>query len=159
MILSTMRVSVRPDRFGDSVLGVASRRVATKPFEGQPRKFKRTIRLPNAEIKESTIKNAGMGLFVAEDVNEGEPVTLFARNVIPEWLAEIRKKKVRAYRTSQSLSLLILLSCLNLSFCRAIYIFVTITKPAAAWTQNQPLCTGMRITVTYIRLLDSPTQL
>ena len=107
MILSTMRASVRPDRFGDSVLGVPSRRVATKPFEGQPRRFKRTIRLPHAEIKESTIKNAGMGLFVAEDVNEGEPVTLFARNVIPEWLAEIRKKKVRVYRTSQSVSLFI----------------------------------------------------
>ena len=53
--------------------------------------------MPSGEIKDSTAKNAGMGFFVTEDVNEGDAITLFARNVIPEWLADIRKKKVLAY--------------------------------------------------------------
>jgi hypothetical protein len=58
--------------------------------------FKHTVRMPSGEIKISTAKNAGMGFFVTEDVKEGESITLFARNLIPEWLAEIRKKKVLA---------------------------------------------------------------
>ena len=89
-----MRVSIRPVRYEHPVFEVPSRRVVLKPFEGQPRLFKRTVRMPHVEIMESALKNAGMGLFVVEDVNEGEPITLFARNVIPEWLAENRKKKV-----------------------------------------------------------------
>ena len=91
-----MRVSIRPVRYDEPVFEVPSRRVVLKPFEGQPRMFKHTVRMPSGEVKESTAKNAGMGFFVTEDVNEGEAITLFARNVIPEWLAEIRKKKVLA---------------------------------------------------------------
>ena len=97
MILSTMRVSVRPVRFGDEVYEVPSRRVVLRPFEGQPRVFKKTIRMPSGEIKDSTFKNAGKGFFVTEDVIEDQPITLYARRVIPEWLAEIRKRKVLAY--------------------------------------------------------------
>jgi len=92
-----MRVSVRPVRYDEPVYEVPSRRVILKPFEGQPTKFKHTVRMPSGEIKDSTAKNAGMGFFVTEDVNEGDAITLFARNVIPEWLADIRKKKVLAY--------------------------------------------------------------
>jgi len=39
-------------------------------------------------------KNAGKGFFVTEDVNEDHPLTMYARNMILEWLAEIRKRKV-----------------------------------------------------------------
>ena len=59
--------------------------------------FKNTIRMPSGEIKDSTAKNAGKGFFVTENVNEGQPLTLFARNVIPEWPVEIRKRKVLVY--------------------------------------------------------------
>jgi len=59
--------------------------------------FKNTIRMPSGEIKDTTAKNAGKSFFVTEDVNEGQPLTLFERNVIPEWLAEIRKRKVLVY--------------------------------------------------------------
>jgi hypothetical protein len=80
--------------------------------------FKHTVRMPSGEVKESTAKNAGMGFFVTKDVSEGEAITLFARNVIPEWLAEIRKKKVLAYLNIYSVSMsfyqLVLLSFLNL---------------------------------------------
>ena len=123
--------------------------------------FKNTIRMPSGEIKDSTAKNAGKGFFVTEDVNEGQPLTLFARNVIPEWLAEIRKRKVlvnfNIYRKSVSRFQIFLLFFLNL--CRAIDTFVTITTPAASWTPSQLLCEDMHITVAYIKLLDSPTQL
>ena len=91
-----MRVSVRPVRFDDPVIEVPSQWVVFKPFEGQPRMFKNRIRLPSGEVKDSTQKNAGKGFFVTEDVNEGQVLTMYAQNVIPEWEAEILKRKVLA---------------------------------------------------------------
>jgi hypothetical protein len=37
-----------------------------------------------------------MGLFVREDIRPGQPITLYAKNEIPEWLAEILAKEVPA---------------------------------------------------------------
>ena len=131
MILSTMRVSKRPVCFDNPVIKVPSQWVLFKPFEGQPRMFKDNIRLPSGEVKDSTQKNAGMGFFVTEDVNEGQVLTMYAQNVIPEWEAEILKRKVLAkiYCIFESFSN-VLHCCLNL--CRAIDTFVTITRPVAS---------------------------
>jgi hypothetical protein len=155
-----MRVSVRPLRFDNPVYEVPSRRVILKPFEGQPKVFKNVTRMPSGEIKESTQMGAGYGYFVTEDVREGQAITLYAKNEIPEWLAAILSKKVRAHYNIQYLSVcqsFIFLNCLNL--CRAIDTFVTIMTHAAVWTPSQPQCEGMIITVACIKLLDSSTQL
>ena len=42
----------------------------------------------------STQIRAGMDYFVLEDVQEGQPITMYAQNEIPEWVAEILKKQV-----------------------------------------------------------------
>ena len=42
----------------------------------------------------STQPGAGMRYFVTEDVREGQPITMYAQNEIPEWVAEILKNKV-----------------------------------------------------------------
>jgi len=68
MILSTKRVSVRPVRFDDPVYVVPSRRVVLRPFEGQPKMFKKDIRLQSGAIQVSTQMGAAMGYFVTEDV-------------------------------------------------------------------------------------------
>jgi len=113
MILSTMRVSKRPVSFDNPVIEVPSQWVLFKPFEGQPRMFKDNIRLPSGEVKISTQKNAGMGLFVTEDVKKGQPITIYAQNVISEWEAEILKNKVLAK-----------FYCISLSLFRMFYIVV-----------------------------------
>ena len=157
MILSTMRVSVKPVRFHDPVYEVPSRRVLLKPFQGQPRMFRNVIRMPSGAIQISSQMGAGMGYFVREDIRPGQPITLYAQNEIPEWLAEILAKEVPAQKIFRTCQSFILLICLNL--CRATGTSVTITKPAAAWTPSQPQCEGTIFTVADIRLLDSPTQL
>ena len=133
--------------------------------------FRKVIRLPAGAIKASTQPGAGMGYFVTEDVREGQPITMYAQNEIPEWVAEILKNKVQSrednlfildkQKLSQFVSLSFLhftqLNCLNI--CRGIPTFVTITRPAAAWIPSQPQCGGMIITEAGIRRLDSPTQL
>ena len=97
MILSTMRVPVRPVFWScdGPVYEVPSQRFLFKPSEGQPRMFRKVIRLPAGEIKASTQPGAGLGYFVNEDVREGQPITMYAQNEIPEWVAEILKNKVR----------------------------------------------------------------
>ena len=98
MILSTMLVPVRPVRLGfdGPVYDVPSQRVLFQPSEGQPRMFRKVIRLPAGEIKASTQPGSGMGYFVTENVQEGQPITFYAQNEIPEWVAEILKNKVRS---------------------------------------------------------------
>jgi len=61
--------------------------------------------LPSGEVKDSTQKNAGKGFFVTEDVKKGQPITMYAQNVILEWEAEILKRKVLAKIYCISLSL------------------------------------------------------
>ena len=89
---------MRPVRLGfdGPVYDVPSQRVLFKPSEGQPRMFRKVIRLPAGEIKASTQPGAGMGYFVTENVQEGQPITFYAQNEIPEWVAEILKNKVRS---------------------------------------------------------------
>ena len=89
MILSTMRVGVCPVRFDGEVFDVPSKRVLFQPSEGQPRMFRKVIRLPAGAIMDSTQIRAGKGYFVTEDVQEGQPITMYAQNEIPEWLADI----------------------------------------------------------------------
>ena len=95
------------------------------------------------------------GYIVTEDVRPGQPITMYARNVISELEAEIRKNKVRAHQniSVQDCDSVILLCCLDL--CRAIGTLFTITPPAAAWTPCRLQCEAMSITVADIRLLDS----
>jgi hypothetical protein len=100
-----MRVSVRPVRFHDPAYEVPSRRVVLRPFEGQPKVFKNITRLPSGEIKVSTQMGAGMGYFVTEDVQKGQAITLYAKNEIPDWLAAILSKKVRARENLQHFSI------------------------------------------------------
>ena len=96
-----MRVPVRPVRLGfdGPVFDVASQRVLFKPSEGQPRMFKKVIRLPRGAIMASTQIRAGMGYFVLEDVQEGQPITMYAQNEIPEWVEEILKKQVLSHES------------------------------------------------------------
>ena len=51
--------------------------------------FRKVIRLPAGSIMDSTQIRAGKGYFVTEDVQEGQPITMYAQNEIPEWLADI----------------------------------------------------------------------
>ena len=76
------------------VFDVPSQRVLFKLSEGQPRMFRKVIRLLAGAIMASTQPRAGMGYFVLEDVREGQPITMYAQNEIPEWVADILKKKV-----------------------------------------------------------------
>ena len=96
MILSTMQVPVRPVfwSFDGQVYDVPSQQVLFKPSEGQPRMFRKVIRLPAGAIMASTQPGAGMGYFITEDVQEGQPITMYAQNEIPEWVVEILKNKV-----------------------------------------------------------------
>ena len=89
-----MRVSVRPVCLDGPVFDVPSLRVLFKASEGQPRMFRKVIYLPAGAIMASTQPGAGMGYFVTEDVQEGQPITMYAQNEIPEWVAEILKNKV-----------------------------------------------------------------
>jgi hypothetical protein len=91
---------VRPVRFDDPVYEVPSRRVVLKPFEGQPRVFKKVTRLPSGAIMDSTQFRAGKGYFVTEDVQEGQAITLYAKNEIPDWMVAILSKKVERIYTA-----------------------------------------------------------
>ena len=91
-----MRVGVRPVRLDSEVFDVPIQRVLFKLSEGQPRMFRKVIRLLAGAIMASTQPRAGMGYFVLEDVREGQPIAMYAQNEIPdpEWVADILKKKV-----------------------------------------------------------------
>jgi len=93
---STMRVSFPPVRYSgqEEEFIVPPRRVALKPFEGQPRKWDRTHRFPQLVMKNSSISNAGIGLFLDENVRAGQPLTMFRRNHITEAKAKLLKIKV-----------------------------------------------------------------
>ena len=91
-----MRVSYTPVRFSEheQEVVVPPLRLDLKPFEGQPRKWARTYRLPQLVIKNSRISHAGLGLFLKEAVRAGQPLTLFRRNRISEARAKELKMKV-----------------------------------------------------------------
>ena len=88
------RVSNPPVRFPFPVHYVESRRVVLKPFQGQPRIFKKAIRLPRLIIQQSRIPKAGFGLFLAERVRAGQPLTKYSTKRISESFAIFLKMKV-----------------------------------------------------------------
>ena len=80
-LAETMRVSIPPVRFSDPKVIVPPRReVVLKPFQGQPRKYAKPLRLPQLVLGNSTIKNAGIGLFLGEDVRAGQVFTIVLTN-------------------------------------------------------------------------------
>ena len=88
------RVSNPPVRYPCPVHFVESRRVVLKPFQGQPRIFKKAIRLPRLIIQQSRIPKAGFGLFLAERVRAGQPLTKYSTKRISEAYAIFLKMKV-----------------------------------------------------------------
>ena len=91
---STMRISVPPVRFSDPQVVVSPRRVKLAPFEGQTRKYSGIHRFPQLVMRDSGIKNAGIGLFLGEKVRAGQALTLFRKNRISEAAAKLLKLKV-----------------------------------------------------------------
>ena len=88
------RVSKPPVRYPFPIHFVKSRRVVLKPFQGQPRIYKKAVRLPRLVIQQSRIPNAGFGLFLAERVRAGQPLTKYSTNRISEAFANFLKMKV-----------------------------------------------------------------
>jgi hypothetical protein len=88
------RVSNPPVRYPFPVHFVESRRVVLKPFQGQARIYKKAIRLPKLVIQQSRIPNAGFGLFLAERVRAGQPLTKYSTKRISEAFANFLKMKV-----------------------------------------------------------------
>jgi hypothetical protein len=88
------RLSNPPVRYPFPVHFVESRRVVLKPFQGQPRIYKKAIRLPRLVIQQSRIPNAGFGLFLAEPVRAGQPLTKYSTKRISEAFANFLKMKV-----------------------------------------------------------------
>ena len=71
--------------------------------------------MPQGEIRVSTQMGAGQGYFVAKDVKKGQPITLYAKNEIPEWLVAFlillkkpskRYGQTKMFSTCQSVSIL-----------------------------------------------------
>ena len=88
------RVSNPPERYPFPVHFVKPRRVVLKPFQGQPRVYQKAIRLPRLVIQQSKIPNAGFGLFLAERVRAGQPLTKYSTKQISEAFANYLKIKV-----------------------------------------------------------------
>jgi hypothetical protein len=97
----TMRISVPPARLSENTWVVPSRRLPLIPFEGQPRLFDGIHRFPRLVMAESKIANAGVGVFLGEDVRAGQLLTVYRRNRI----SEARAKALRLKVSSLSLSL------------------------------------------------------
>jgi hypothetical protein len=154
--LTTMRVSYQTIFYGDSEIVVGARRVLLKRFEGQEKKYNGKIRLPRMALVDSTAgAKSGKGIELREDVSEGQIIAIYARNIISESTAQIRKDKVHQHTNTQKNNLF----RFTLGSCRAIGTFVIITTRAVAWTLSQLQCVGTSITVVVIRLLDLPIQL
>ena len=91
------RVSNPPERYPFPVHFVKPRRVVLKPFQGQPRVYQKAIRLPRLVIQQSRIPNAGFGLFLAERVRAGQPLTRYSTKRISEAFANFLKMKVNFF--------------------------------------------------------------
>lgn len=89
-----MRHIKPPVRFSDPVYIISACKKKLQPFEGQPRKWRVARRYPKLVVHESRIPDAGFGLFVAEDVKAGQPITTYKRKIISEDEAKRLKKKV-----------------------------------------------------------------
>ena len=84
-----------PVRFDDPVHHVLPRhRFVLSPFPGQPRKYKEPRRLPGLQVRKSSIRGAGNGLWLAERVRKGQTITIFRRKRISEAAAKKLQKKV-----------------------------------------------------------------
>ena len=90
----TMRISVPPARLSENTWVVPSRRLPLIPFEGQPRLFDGIHRFPRLVMAESKIANAGVGVFLGEDVRAGQLLTVYRRNRISEARAKALRLKV-----------------------------------------------------------------
>jgi len=93
-LIAPMRSIKPPVCFIEPVHKVFRRKILLKPFQGQPRKYKVERRLPALEVRESTIRRAGMGVFLDQDVKEGDTITVYRQKVISESRAKQLKKKV-----------------------------------------------------------------
>lgn len=89
-----MRHTKPPVRLSDPVYMVAACKKKLQPFEWQPRKWRLARRYPKVAVHKSRIPDAGWGLFVAEDVRAGQPITTYKRKIISEDVAKTLKKKV-----------------------------------------------------------------
>ena len=88
------RLSNPPERYPAPEYIVKSRRIVLKPFQGQPRRYKKHIRLPMLAIRESGIQNAGFGLFLEESVRARQTITIYSTKQISEAHANFIKIKV-----------------------------------------------------------------
>jgi hypothetical protein len=89
-----MRHIKQPVRFSDPVYIMSACKKKQQPFEGQPRKRRQARRYPEIIAQQSRIPYAGFGLFVAEDVKAGQPITTYKRKIISEREAKKLKEKV-----------------------------------------------------------------
>jgi hypothetical protein len=89
-----MRHIKPPVRFSDPVYIISACKKKLQPFEGQPRKWRQARRYPELAVQQSRIPYAGFGLFVAEDVKAGQPITTYKRKIISEREAKKLKDKV-----------------------------------------------------------------
>lgn len=93
--MTTMRESRPPVRFSDPVYLVLPRRnVILRPFDWQPGKYARPMRLPALAVKISGVRGAGFGVFLREKVRAGQTITLYRRKIISEATARRLKKQV-----------------------------------------------------------------
>ena len=69
-------------------------KVQLQPFEGQPRKYRKQIRFPRLAVYKSRIPNAGLGLFLCENVKKGDTIAKYPRKIVSEAAAKKLKKKV-----------------------------------------------------------------
>jgi hypothetical protein len=125
--------SKAPVRFSDPVYIISACQKKLQPFEGQPRKWRLARRYPELQVHQSRIPDAGFGLFVAEDVKAGQPITTYKRKIISESEAEKLKKKVWIlfYRNENTVED-------NVQLSRETDIFEQIMLHVVAWIQNLP---------------------
>ena len=93
-LITPMRIIKSPVRFSNPIYNVRPRMVVLKPFLGQPRKYAVPRRLPAVQVRESTIPGAGFGVFLLNDVKEGDPISMYSQKIVSEAQAKRLKKKV-----------------------------------------------------------------
>ncbi len=132
-LVAPMRKIKAPVRFSDPVYIISACHKKLQPFEGQPRKWRLARRYPELQVHQSRIPDAGFGLFVAEDVKAGQPITTYKRKIISESDAKKLKKKVWIlfYRNENTVED-------NVQLSRETDIFEQIMLHVVAWIQNLP---------------------
>ena len=154
-VIATMRRSVPPVRYSNPEYVVPACRIVLNPFQGQPRKYRGTHRLPKLVIKASGIRDAGMGLFLGEKVRAGQILTMFRRNRISESRAKMQKNAV----SNLLFDLFLHGGLIFLYFHRATGTFESIELPVAVLTLSQQSRLESTKCGACTRLLEWPTRL